>query len=1552
MNEQVALPLTVLLLLGIAVCTMCRGEVSQNLLKNPSFAEGADAKGTPTGWGLYGGGGKDQGIKIIEMEAGRKALLLEDGDLNREIGIVQTVPARGGETYEAGVKVRGVEGQETSGAYLQMRFLPSNHYEQRSLDAQGAKEFREISLKATAPPDTKSLTIYLYTHRGPTPKVLIAEARLVSGVEPPPPPPPPPPEPIPPQYTKLKDLRLATALLKDGKPNVAIVAPPAHQGQAVRIRQAIEKLTGAKAPIVGDDSPEAAVPIKGNLIALGNRSTSKFICKLYDLFYTLTDLQYPGAEGYEVRTLHDPFGNGSNVVLVGASDDAGMDAATTTLVRKIEESAPALTLGRLMEIKLGKGITVPKNLKDFEIWEASASYRSSGYFGWCSISKRMAMYYMTGDPFQAREVVRLSFPDKQAFKEITEIDEERIENKDDPLAGFYHYNAHMAILFWDLIEESPVFTDDERLRITNAFARQLNHRRDEGIYRLTRPPSAVGSRHGQYSALSLYCLGRYFNKYYPDPIWEQSQRSSEFAFGSLHEHAWVSGENDNLFWYNTATAPILTYMVLTGDRKPLQNGVLGELLRGQEILASGRQPDSALNSAALDFLHKAAYLTQDGRWILYRERTGVDTGVFRLGQSFWPEAHLKPTPPADIVNTWSIHRLPRPMWEGRASGLPYHDSFLFGSFRSSTDASGDFILLDGFNGASRNPYHCFAILQLRLDGYTLLDGYNNQVLTKADGMVEPQVAMDAALRHADVVGPTAFAVADVPRMSYCNWRRLLAQRAGRYALIIDDLASRTDTDNLEVQIKWEGARGFRSIKGEGVLRAEGSETPAILPGWVGVRAVEAQCASNLTEPRSLVTLDSIGIMLLRATDTGAWIEMPFELKEAVAGEVFANFIAYDDRGTVRILLDGKTVCEQYDLFSTGAAPARVSLGKHNLPPGNHRLRVEVIGKRPEIEKCYVGLAGLSVRPEGAPAAVAPQVIEIRSADVLKTTPTGRTAVMEWTGPVKENQRRIFFSLIAKGPSGEKDGLACVRVAENAAALALPVKGLAVAGEYAGVKGEFAIVTEEHVFGKALTDIALDGALLRADSPVSVDWDFAAGALHIVAEKDTRVSLALDGADDLQARTLPAGRHVLTNMKANAVILKKTADRLAVLLAEGSKQRSQAAPETARDAALPPLQAAMTATVGGNVTAMITIPSAQGPLVCAAEGSRVHVLATDGKEVRLLQADDNIRVLHWWPEPKLLLAGCVDEKVIAFDETGQRKWVFTSEMDPAVFRAAKQYWFKSAPGHGGIHGLYSGVFLDGKSQAFVGSACTLEIIDETGGLVKRVPVFWGCGVKFALVDCADGSRNLLIARQPTDSHGLAVINNRKPDAVLRSFDGVPSGHTYVGGWACMSRKHIFYDDLDGDGKKEIASEINGTWNRITVWSDTGAPLYNAQFGPGSPIPTQNIRDLDMTDLDGDGKKELVTATSGGLVVALNARCEKVWAKRLPSPATVLKCVKNETFVGCEDGTVAVLNNQGELIRSDKIAGRPTNIETTTNATNEPLLVLVTDKGEVKAFKPSN
>ena len=1558
-------------MLVLAVC--CGQTLTELPLKNASFEEGTTDNGVPVGWSRYGGGGKEQQLRLLAVASHEKAaLLIADGDPDAEIGVVQTFPLKPNETYEVRAMVRRVKGAAPDGAHLQFRFLPSQKLVQTGLAATSADRFEQVSVRGTAPPGTTGGMIYLYTHKAPTPTVIVDDVKLMAGF---PPPPPPPPDPIPPVYAKLKDLHLTTAIVKSGTPAAAIVAPASglHDASARLIQETIRRRTGVTLPLISDESAEATVPIRQNLIVLGNRSTNRAINALYDLYYCLLDLKYPGPGGYVLRTLHDPFGNGLNVVLVGGSDAEGVAAAAEVLCRLdavAVDTERDFSVGRLQEIRLGRGVTVPSDIREFETWEASAGYGSVGYFGWSSLSKRLAMYYMTGDEFHAREFVRLAFPDAQAIRDIEEIDGERIENKQQPLRGPYHYNAHMATLYWDLVEESPVFTDEERLRITNALATQLAKRAPEGIYRLTQPAGAVGSRHGQWAAISLYCLGRYFQKGYTDDRWSQCMRGAVNHFGSLHKYAWVNGESDNLFWYNTGIAPILTYMVLTGDRKPIENGVLQTLLRGQEALLSGEANDAHLRSASLGYLHKAAYLTGDGRWITYRERTGVDTDVFRLGQSFWPDDDLPSSPPTDLAGKWLINPVPKPLWEQRGSGIPLEHSVFFGSYRSSGDDTGDYVLIDAFNGASRNPYHTLALLHLRLNGGTLLRGYRNQVLTSADGMVEPRVAMDAALLYRNVLGPTAIAVGEVPRAAFCNWRRSLLQRTGEYSLIVDALTFRADSENMEVRTLWETVGGSWSQK-RNAVRFSGARGSGPPPGWLAFRSLDAACETKPSNPGDVVRLVGIDITLLRANEPGSWIEMPFTVDRPVKGDLFVDLVNYQDRGTVAFALDGKPVGKPYDHYAQGAERDRVPLGSLSLTPGEHRLRVEARARHSGVDRCFIGLGGVTIRPEGAPSTDGMIAVELTPAD--HTSAHGRgTVTMQWTGSAKEGETRRFFYLIAPGTDTPTTSDACLRLDANAAALHLPEPAIIVAQEYKGLAAELLLLATTHLHGRALTRAAWEG-LLQADRPVDLDWDFRTGSLHVdVREAPVELTIALRPAarplsadtpvqarstpDGRTALTLPLGRHELTDVVPPADVLAQLARRLeaehATALELAAAER-KSVPQS--EAPIPSITPSVETRVDGGVTELTAIRWRGEYVLCAVSGRTASLVTEDGRVDTAFEADATIRTAHWWAEHRLLLLGCVDEKVIAYAEDGSRAWEFVSEMDTAVYRAAKTYWFKSAPGHAGVHALHTGEFLDGKSQCFVGSACTLEIIDERGQLVKRLPVFWGPGHRFALIDGPGDATRLLIAREPTDSHALAIVDNKKLN-VGRGYYGVPSGHTYVGGWACMSRDHIFYDDINADGKPEIVSEINGTWNRITVWGENGSALHNAQFGPGRSIPARNIRDVDVVDLDGDGEKEIVAATANGLVVALSCRCERLWSYRPPAPPLCLQAVpaaggttKPKLLVGCEDGALVVIGPDGQPLRRGQVRGRPTTVQLL--RTEPRRVALGTNEGQV-LFYPAD
>ncbi len=1555
-------------------------EPTDNLWTNPSFEEGVTEAGrysVPVGWTLYAGEGEESRMELVEPGyESDHALAIVDGDQVTEIGIYQEVEGPGGIAYEASAMVKALEDGGGGGAYIQLRFSPSGEYEQVGLGAADTEDWRRISVVGLAPEDTTSIRVYYYTHKGPTPRFAIDDVRLIGGV---PPPPPPPPDPVPPVYEQLKDLHLQTELVRGGAAQVTIVAPERYRPQSEAIARAIEAITGVRPDIVRDDDEVAAVPgdeghFDRNFICIGNRNTNAMIEELYNRFYTLLDLKYPGPGGHVVRTCHNPFGDGHNIVFVGGSDDLGVEAAAQWLVGALGDAGGGegeLTIGRLMEIDTD--LEFPHNPAEIEHWDASRGYRSVGYFGWVSHSKHLAAYYMTGDEFHAREFIRLAFPDAEARAQITEIDGERIENKDDPLAGPYHYNAHMMILFWDLVEESPVFTDEERLAVTNAFSRQLDWRKGEGIYQLTKPPSSVGSRHTQWSAISLYCLSRYFAKDYGDQVWRQGMIGARMAFKPLESHAWVHGEADNLFWYNTGHAPILSFMMLSGWRGAQESGVLAELLRGQEILATGKDNDWELNTAAITFLHQAAYLTGDGRWLEYRNRTGIDLTVPRVGQSFWPDPELQPALPMDMVGHWSIHPMPRPMWAVRGNGFPLDESFQFGSFRSAPDASGDFVLIDGYNGASRNPYHTFAILEMRLGGATLLKGYRNQVLTRVDGMVEPQIAMDGALRDRDVVGDVASCVGEVPRAAYCNWRRTLAQRVGRYALVVDELTMRESSDNIQVQMLWEVPSGQWSsdLGGIGVSSAAGPYTPV---GWVSRRALDSPHESEPSGEEFVAEHESLGVVLLRATEPGQWLEMTFSLDEALEGEIYADFLQYVDRGVFAISLDGEPVVERWDSWAPTAQPARVPLGRHQLAAGEHRLRVEVVERGRSGGTSYVALSGISIKPDEAPEAEEVGVnYAILPSDPVRAQQEGRVHTLEWVGPGQEGERLTFFSLVGAEPVPSDDHLACLRIADNAAALGLPQPAVAVAGEYEGTNAALAIIAGDHLYARDATAVVADAPLLEAGEPVKVMWDYAAGTVAVHAAADTTLAIraaeggvTLDGQPTacevldggLMALTVPAGEHEISGAQPAEEMLAALPQWLDDQRATGEQMRAAAAaqepPGTLPD--VPELPLAMSAQVGEGVREVIAIPDgAGGQLACAAGGKTISFIAPDGTIVATAQTDGDIRDVQWWDEHELLIAGCADEQVIAFNRAGERQWVFVSEMDPAVFRAAKDYWFKSAPSHAGIWGVYTGVFLDGESQCFVGSACTLEIIDENGQLIHRMPQFWGDPHVFQIIDGPGESLNLLAARRINGTHRVGIVNNETLDPGQRGFNAVPAGHTYVGGWSSLNRYHLLYEDLDGDGTREVISEINGSWNRVTVWDASGSPLYDASFGPGVRAPTRNMRDLVVADLDADGTMEVVTATSSGLVVALDHELNKEWARSMPSPPNVMAAVPADDeqwlVVGCGDGTLVALDARGEVVRAGTIEGMPGDLGMAVLETPDgPALVVGTRAGAVAAFRP--
>jgi len=569
-----------------------------------------------------------------------------------------------------------------------------------------------------------------------------------------------------------------------------------------KIRNAVRRCAKVALPVRRDAVEADKLLAETNVIALGNMATNPFIEQLYCRWYTLLDLKYPGKGGRVVRSLHNPYGTGHNVLLIGGSDDAGVDAAADAFAKELQPGNP-LKVGWLMDMRLAEGVTPPKIGESVYGWRDSwrkdskgnpTGYAPATFFGWNPISIQGALYYMTGRKEYLDEFKRLALPDPKNIPKALRTDD-AFNDPAYPLVDNYHYRVHLVDCVWDLIEESPLFSDEERLRITNLLLAHQNFFDPKDTY--CKPDA---SRHGMWHMVCIYTGSRYFAKYYPAERWTKRMDNVRRGF-----RAWIdspkSGCRDSLFWFNTGIEPAFEFYMLDGCKEFVHSGAARTLARGLEILWQGRDNDESNRSMPISLLHKSAYMLKDGRYIWLARKIGYDFNAFRIGQSFWPPESLTVEPPLDLVGKVSVQPLPKHRWERIGKTIPLEEGFNFLSYRSGLAPTDDFFQIDGFYGHGRTPHHVSPIYILRMNERLILYGYESQIVVRRQGMVENKVPMAAQLKQAVASGDVAYVRTHVPDMTFSTWDRHLLYLKGDYVLVVDTVAGRADGE-YDVSCNW------------------------------------------------------------------------------------------------------------------------------------------------------------------------------------------------------------------------------------------------------------------------------------------------------------------------------------------------------------------------------------------------------------------------------------------------------------------------------------------------------------------------------------------------------------------------------------------------------------------------------------------------------------------------------------------------------------------------------------------------------------------------------
>jgi hypothetical protein len=591
----------------------------------------------------------------------------------------------------------------------------------------------------------------------------------------------------------LKDLHIETALAE------AVIVTPAGDRYSTAVAQiigAVKDAGGVDLPVIEatDDLLPEELLATGNVIALGNMSTNPVIFRLYCRWLTLLDLKWPGAGGHALLSLHNPFGTGHNVILVGGSDDAGVMASAGLLAERISAQNGRVTLGWLHEISLGGEGNLPDVADRVHTWTAPPS--SSKPFAFNSIATQACLYYMTGEVRYLEQFKRL------AFSRPGDVPEEIVKdyaywNPANPLVENYHYYSHLVPYLWDLIEESPLITDDERVYITNKLIEQQDHYDPDDNF-----GAPNGGRHEIYQMLNIYTGSLYLAKYYPEQRWAQRLANIRAAFGAWYEsRTW--GELDNIPWLPTSIEPIIGFFLLDGSyERFVEAGGVAEMISPQRMLWTGAASCDVNGSQSLNMMHKAAWLLDDPGCVWLARQAPYDLEVFRIGQSWWPGPELSPQPPEDLVGRISVYGLAPSYWRRVGEPFPVEQGYQFAVWRNTLDQSGDFLQLDGCWLCNRMPYHLSTPYIVRIGGKLLLDGYAQNLTIRREGMVQSGRIPQAAALTGQLAGDGVVWLESLtPNASHSSWRRSLLHIEGRHTIIVDE-ATAAEAGPLELTCDW------------------------------------------------------------------------------------------------------------------------------------------------------------------------------------------------------------------------------------------------------------------------------------------------------------------------------------------------------------------------------------------------------------------------------------------------------------------------------------------------------------------------------------------------------------------------------------------------------------------------------------------------------------------------------------------------------------------------------------------------------------------------------
>jgi len=498
--------------------------------------------------------------------------------------------------------------------------------------------------------------------------------------------------------TTLKTLYLETFLGTKNEPAASIVAGEMCMASAVNLQEMIAEATGIKLPVLADTEALENLHEHGNLIVLGQFANNRVLERFYYRWYLVVDGMQPGAGGYVLETVHNPDALGINLIVIGASDQDGIEKAAGRFMDNLKKHGSMLP--RLFEVELGAGKEIvlerAKRVLDTCLDASSDSdwLNMAGMNVAEDIGELAMCYLYTGDERFAGVYKR---------RLAVALREDRISDTDD---------MWRLIISWDLIEESPVFSNEDRLRITCKLwevVKDLRPMWDTYVFSL-KNVFELRRNHDARSAKSLYFTARYFWQYYG--IAEMKKWRADVALywkPQMTSFMAMEGTGQAIASLMPATAYALAENVESFLSRDILGRIAGKpLLQYRPGYVYGGNYGILWLSLAAHIFDKPEYLKPviQEYGSMVKAYRFPSSGTRELGRSFWDGRVPEPGTKGDqTVDDWiGVMPLSRLFFEKTpqygARNIPYKESFDFLVFRDPLSRNRQYLEIGGQNAGS------------------------------------------------------------------------------------------------------------------------------------------------------------------------------------------------------------------------------------------------------------------------------------------------------------------------------------------------------------------------------------------------------------------------------------------------------------------------------------------------------------------------------------------------------------------------------------------------------------------------------------------------------------------------------------------------------------------------------------------------------------------------------------------------------------------------------------------------------------------------------------